>query len=192
MAQGEGKLLLRLDVESEQGHGDLRLVLNEGGDGFDLEARDGLGGPVWRLWTRGPRALFVDARRGTYCRPDPSRGMRWPEFTWEIPIRFLPALLRGAYPATSSGEGESEVRVGDRLFRGTRDGALWNRWTAWEGGEPSAWWRREGEVAELDLRTPPVRLRWRVVGRADAATAPREEPDVQGLSEVECLDGQLP
>lgn len=191
----EQRLLFRLEVESAEGRGDLRLVLQRARGGFDLEARDPMGGAIWRLWSQGSEAIWIDLRRGAYCRLDPTQTLQIHELAWALPVRALPDLLEGTFPAATprpDGEGGWKVEVGGRLFRGFRNGDLWERWTAWDGAEPSAWWRLSDGVSELVLRAPAVRLKWRVVARGAQHVARQGAPELTGLRETECPDGRLP
>lgn len=182
-----GQWLFRAELAGEEGSASLKLLLRRwGSDRFTLQLSDSAGGARGELRREGAEALWFDPRQGTFCRLDAYEPIRG---SWPLPpfaVADLAALLIGEWPrpevvVKGPGERASGTRPFTAVPAGEREGpGLWRRWTLWKGGEPSAWFERQGVESLLSLRSPAVQMRWRLTATASLPAGEAEEAGSAG------------
>lgn len=156
--QAVEQALFRLSYHGVDGRGRLRLVLRSQGSDFHLEAADPFGRSLWSFGTHGSEAVLLDHRESTYCRLEGAVTIDVVALS-ELPVRSLPLLLSGRLPADlaepldppDSGEIDVVDRAG-RRWTARFDRAELVAWTLYEGGEPTLWWKLQGEGGLLSHR----------------------------------------
>jgi hypothetical protein len=188
-----------------QGEGSLRVTLRlETLTRYQLEAVDPVGRVVWTLGVDGERALVIDRRNRVVCAPGGQvevPGLPLGAFS----LGTLPLLLLNRLPAlppvvSRGAASESTFDVEDSLHRrwtGAQTGDRLNSWTLWNGTQPGAWWRLQGDGnAMLSVpgaakdQTRGVQLRWREVLAEPLrapVTLPKPPADFRPLSSCEPL-----
>lgn len=170
--------LFRLRYDGPEGQGSLRLTLRLAtAERYRLTVADVAGRPVSILSVEAGEGLWVEPREETYCRLQSAVELEaLPSL--RLPLAALPAVLLGRLPATPAGR---PPRLGPRFEYRDAEGRRWGAamaagevvsWTLWDGGEPAAWWRRQGDEAILSERRRGVQMRWREVAREPLAELP--------------------
>lgn len=186
--------LYRLEFDSSEGDGALRLVLRLADAGrYRLTIADRLGRPLYTVDAEPTGGLLLDHREQLFCSLAPD--VRLEELPIDpLPLRALPGVLlgrlpeaprRSSAPAADGREISFEDAAGRRWTAtlaepGTEPGAYARpeSWTLWLDGEPAVWWRRLDDRAMLSDRRRGLRMTWREVGREPLASVlgPAEAP----------------
>lgn len=160
--------LYRIRYQGPEGHLTFKLTLYLDADRqFRMQAADPVGRQLWSLSVDAEdRALWLNHREGEFCRAGGATALAIVPLA-RLPLVALPKLLLGRFPVRPAAELErSEEEVSFRDAAGLtwhgalEDGSLrW--WSMVEGGEPVAWWRREGEAGGIfSDRRGQQQVRW--------------------------------
>ena len=206
-----GQWLIRAEISGDNGSASLRLLLHRfKADRFSLSAADALGQARWEIRRAGEEAIWLDPQERIYCQLDARRPLRARLWVPAIAIADLPALLTEEWPPESAvAKGSPPPDSLEQQFTGERREGRWETWTLWEGGAPTAWFKRLGSDSLLSLRRPSVQVRWRVTAQGDLASLPNGAAEGEidfssdesylwpgglrtGLQEIACPENEIP